>query len=203
MVDWKVVKKPMGPDEGSHFQRFGRSPCDQLLDNKFNHYVAQQNLYAVILADDYNMQLSSMWLCQLHKTHADYHMMEVPHLFDMARRMLNECASMSNLSCDVPETGADDEALASQVRASEKDRENEEDNTIITDVAEPTEPASKKPKLDDAGPNSGGQQDEAAAAETEAAAVTATAEDEEFEPWPNQIQLRISFHSALTNATKT
>ena len=229
MVDWKIVKKPMDPNDGSRFGRYGRSPCEDLVDNKFNHYVAQQNLYAAILEDDYGIPLSSMWLCQLHKTHDQFHVFEVPRLLDMARRMLNECASIPSLSGDVPGAGADDEVT--QARAAEKHRENTDDkrdqiyrdattlvgvqlqlqpvhhqttsNPLIIDVAESTEPAPKKLKLDEAGPNSGGQQDEPAATETEAAATTARADANESEPWPNQIHLWISFQSALINATKT
>ena len=64
MIDWKRCKDDLDPSEGEQFperfRRFGKPPCDAMLDNKFNHYAAQQNLYAAILREHYGINLSSM-----------------------------------------------------------------------------------------------------------------------------------------------
>ena len=40
----------------------GKVPLDFLCDNKFSHYAAQQNLYAVLIQALYGVSVSSMWL---------------------------------------------------------------------------------------------------------------------------------------------
>lgn len=44
MVDWKRVRVPMSACEGAQWHRWGHPPLDFMLDNRFNHYVAQQHL---------------------------------------------------------------------------------------------------------------------------------------------------------------
>ena len=60
MVDWKACRVPLDPSEGEYFGRRGKVPLDFLCDNKFSHYAAQQNLYAVLLHDLYGVSVSSM-----------------------------------------------------------------------------------------------------------------------------------------------
>ena len=74
MVDWKRVRKDLDPLEGMRFGRFGKPPCNNMLDNKFNHYACQQNLYSAILLDCYDIVISSMWLVQLHEDRHSYHL---------------------------------------------------------------------------------------------------------------------------------
>ena len=89
MVDWKRCKKTLDPSEGVVFDRFGKPPCQDWIDNKFFHYVAQQNLYAAILEDAYSVQLASMSLVQLHPNQDSFTLLSVPRCLDVARQMLD------------------------------------------------------------------------------------------------------------------
>ena len=93
MVDWKCCRKPLDPEEGIVWQRHGSVPCHFLLDNKFNHYAAQQNLYAVILLDIYGIALASMSLVQFTAEHDSYRMLSVPRFYPAARSMLDICSA--------------------------------------------------------------------------------------------------------------
>ena len=46
--------------------------CYTMLNNKYNKYMLQQNLYAYILRESYGIQISSMWLVQMHPCRARY-----------------------------------------------------------------------------------------------------------------------------------
>ena len=107
MVDWKCVARNLEPLSGECFGKYGFGPCEKLLDNKFNHYLAQQNLYAVILEQCYDISLTSMWLVQLHCGLTNFQALEVPFQLDMAINMLQ-------LSCKESEAG---ELLPPVVRA--------------------------------------------------------------------------------------
>ncbi len=89
MVDWKRCYTDLDPLAGACYQRFGKPPCDFLVDNKFNHYAAQQNLYATILDLFYNIRLSTMWLLQFHEERQSYSMHAVPRFFNVATVMLD------------------------------------------------------------------------------------------------------------------
>ena len=91
MVDWKRCGKPLDPFANAFFGRYGRHPCNLMIDNACNHYVCQQNLYAEILRDCYQIQLTSMHLLQLHENQETYKMITVPRHLDIARAMLNIC----------------------------------------------------------------------------------------------------------------
>ena len=88
MVDWKRCAKDMDPTSGEVFGRYGKQPCDFLLDNKFSHYAAQQNLYAAILHDCYGLPLASMSLVQIHPDLKSYRVLGVPSFMEIARSML-------------------------------------------------------------------------------------------------------------------
>ena len=60
MIDWKRCLADLSPQEGEQFGGRGRRPREFMLDNRFNHYAMQQNLYAVMLRDRYQVELSSM-----------------------------------------------------------------------------------------------------------------------------------------------
>ena len=100
MIDWKIIEKPMDGNEGYHFRRFGFYPCHELLDNKFNHYMCQQNLYALLLKDHYGIMLTSMWLVQLHRNRSEYTAIPVPKNLHMARLMMDMSASLPHQSND-------------------------------------------------------------------------------------------------------
>ena len=109
MVDWKRVEEDFNPAAGIQFNRFGRGPCSSLVDNKFNHYVAQQNLYAAILQDCYGIELESMSLVQLHSNRSTYVVVPVPQMLDVARSML-KLARQDRLG-GMPSTIVKDEAV--------------------------------------------------------------------------------------------
>ena len=77
-VDWKRVELELDVRAGASFHRFGRGPCRELVDNKFNHYAAQQNLYALILEDFYGINVETMSLVQIHPARGGYTVVPVP-----------------------------------------------------------------------------------------------------------------------------
>ena len=89
MVDWKRVRHPLMPDSGENFQRYGSGVCSELLDNHFNHYALQQNLYSAILRRRYAMRLSSMALVQIHPDIIGYNIIAVPEWTDLAYKLLD------------------------------------------------------------------------------------------------------------------
>ena len=88
MIDWKRCRDDLSSDQGACFGKYGLPPCDFLLDNKFNHYAVQQNLYAAILKKHYHITLSSMWLVQLHPDRASFAMLAVPDFTEVAAQLL-------------------------------------------------------------------------------------------------------------------
>ena len=91
MVDWKRVEKDIDENDGHQYKdpRYGFGPCAHMLDNKFNTYLLQQNLYAYILRDGYNFQISSMWVVQIHPRRASYTCFQVSQDTDIAKRILS------------------------------------------------------------------------------------------------------------------
>ena len=78
MVDWKRTEKDLTSSAGARFNRYGIGPCQGILDNNFNKYMVQQNLYSCILSKRYGIELSSMWLVQIHPRRNGYTCMPVP-----------------------------------------------------------------------------------------------------------------------------
>ena len=96
MLDWKRVRHPLLPRSGEAFRRYGLCSCQHLLDNHFNHYALQQNLYAAILRRRYAVRLSSMALVQIHPEVMHYKVIEVPEWAELADTLLDaEGATMS------------------------------------------------------------------------------------------------------------
>jgi len=89
MMDWKIIDKHLDPLDGQCFNKYGYGPCSSLLDNKFNHYACQQNLYAQILSECYDFHVESMSLVQFHHRRQSYTVMKLPRLYDLAQSMLN------------------------------------------------------------------------------------------------------------------
>ena len=94
MVDWKRVEADLDPQAGQHFGHYGTPPCDKMLDNSFNHYALQQNLYATILADCYGLRVSSMWLLQFHEARHSYNAVNIPFFIGTARTMIRLCSGL-------------------------------------------------------------------------------------------------------------
>ena len=88
MVDWKRVKDDLDPEANIHFGKFGLGPCEHLVDSKWSHYGAQQNLNAAILKDSYGIDLESMSLFLLHESRSSFVVVPIPKMLDMARCML-------------------------------------------------------------------------------------------------------------------
>ena len=121
MVDWKRTIKELSPNEGSSYNEFGKFPCHNFINNTYNHYVAQQNLYAAILADCYDIELSSMSLVQLHEERLEYRVICVPKILDVARSMLH-LASPHQLSTSLSSSDVrPSEAVDMSPRAVNKD----------------------------------------------------------------------------------
>ena len=102
MVDFKRCGKPLRPDANACFKQYGLPPCDFLVDNQWSHYTCQQNIYALILKERYNVHLSSMHLLQLHEGQQDYVDIEIPFYESMATEMMDRCATATKAKHDHP-----------------------------------------------------------------------------------------------------
>ena len=90
MVDWKRSKHSLDPMSNAQYRRFGKPPCEHLLDNDYAHYSLQQNLYAAILRRRYNITVSSMTLAQLHPDYETYQIISVPTWASLADNLLEQ-----------------------------------------------------------------------------------------------------------------
>ena len=90
MVDWKRIRDDLCSTAGSQFQRYGYGLCRNLLDNKYNHYALQQNLYAAILSRQYGIEVASMSLVQLHPDRSNYAWHDLPDWRELANKILDE-----------------------------------------------------------------------------------------------------------------
>eukprot|EP00928_Gymnodinium_smaydae_P018535 TRINITY_DN17056_c0_g1_i1.p1 TRINITY_DN17056_c0_g1~~TRINITY_DN17056_c0_g1_i1.p1 ORF type:complete len:388 (-),score=61.34 TRINITY_DN17056_c0_g1_i1:305-1468(-) len=93
MVDWKRCREPLDPEAKKGFGRYGRPPCNEILDNSCNHYFLQQNLYAAILRRCYGVHLASMTLAQFHPDQSSYRMVKVPFWPVLADLLLERSVS--------------------------------------------------------------------------------------------------------------
>ena len=91
MVDWKRVRHPLEADAGEVFQRYGSGLCGHLLDNHFNHYALQQNLYTAILRRRYGVMVTSMSLVRIHPEMDGYQVVSVPFWEKLADALLESC----------------------------------------------------------------------------------------------------------------
>ena len=101
LVNWKRSDKDFNRDT---FGRYGMIPCHRLPDNRFNQYALQQNLYAVLLSDCYNIRLASMSLVQFHETQKTHKMHTVPELTVITRKILHMPIRKRVLSADNQQT---------------------------------------------------------------------------------------------------
>ena len=65
-----------------------KAPFDTLEDIQLSHYYAQQNLYRVILQDEYGIEIDGCKLLQLHPSQEDYRLLFVPDMREQARAAL-------------------------------------------------------------------------------------------------------------------
>eukprot|EP00973_Karenia_brevis_P090461 12402699-Karenia_brevis.AAC.1 len=97
MIDWKIIGKTIDATDGAKFNRYGKPPCDFMLDNKFYHYTCQQNLYAAILSEHYGILLTSLSLVQLHEDRDSYNIISIPCFDQVTTQMLDIVAYGSDL----------------------------------------------------------------------------------------------------------
>jgi hypothetical protein len=71
MVDWKRKRELLTDDVDTlrhrAFQKRGLSCCEHLYDTAWNHYLAQQSLYAFVLRKNYAKRVSEAMLVQCHR----------------------------------------------------------------------------------------------------------------------------------------
>ena len=76
--------------------RCGNGPCCDIPDTNRGHYQIQQNIYAAILAEYYNVHVGKMTLLQLHPSQDDYVEHDVPFERDVVEAIFatrhTECA---------------------------------------------------------------------------------------------------------------
>ena len=93
MIDWKRCSKQIHPLDGRKYNKFGKPPCAELVDNTFSKYSLQQNLYAAILYDSYNITVKSMRLVQLHERQNKYILHVIPEQLALSRQLLDLTSS--------------------------------------------------------------------------------------------------------------
>jgi hypothetical protein len=79
IIDWKMSKKITVEDE--KYPRYCKTDeLKHLPDTNFYHYALQQNMYRIILKKHYGIEVSTMYLVQLHPELENYQLIEVPDL---------------------------------------------------------------------------------------------------------------------------
>ena len=86
-VDWKRCRKG-ALEQKAYRGETGHGPCAALPNTPMGHYTAQQNLYAAILARNYDVNVTSIYLVQLHPDLPTYKHVPVPLLPELATAML-------------------------------------------------------------------------------------------------------------------
>jgi hypothetical protein len=87
MFDWKRSKKVVRSDGSikNDTYQFALGPLNHLVDNSFNKYCLQQNIYKAILEKRYNQKISSMNLLVLHDSLPTYYHKQVPDMTNEVR----------------------------------------------------------------------------------------------------------------------
>lgn len=75
MIDYKRCEKELGPE--NPWGRTGLAPFEDLPDTTFGHYCVQQNIYAWILREFYDINLEGVYLLQMHPKLDTYHFVPV------------------------------------------------------------------------------------------------------------------------------
>ncbi|KAK3246122.1 hypothetical protein CYMTET_44343 [Cymbomonas tetramitiformis] len=78
IYDWKRSSKELSPD-APHYGRMCKTPLSHLPDTAYTHYVLQQNMYAHLLREQYDMRVDEMYLVRFHPTIDDYQLVPVPN----------------------------------------------------------------------------------------------------------------------------
>eukprot|EP00854_Cymbomonas_tetramitiformis_P000133 gene133-200_t len=93
IYDWKRSSKELSPD-APHYGRMCKAPLSHLPDTAYTHYVLQQNMYAHLLLEQYNMVATDMYLVRFHPTIDDYQLIKVPR-WDKEVRLIMKARSIN------------------------------------------------------------------------------------------------------------
>jgi hypothetical protein len=91
IIDWKRSKKINNSNEIFDYTEY--STCEylsHLINNNFNHYSLQLNVYRYILETEYKMKIKNMFLVVLHPNNPNYIIIQV-------KEMDNEIEAIMNL----------------------------------------------------------------------------------------------------------
>ena len=90
MLDWKRSKKLI-IDGRPRIFGYGHalSELNHLDNSSYYRYCLQQNIYKVIIENEFSLNISSMKLVVLHENYTDYHVVNVPEMKKEAYAILN------------------------------------------------------------------------------------------------------------------
>ena len=81
MLDWKRSKKLI---IDGHARKYGfgyaLSELQELDNSSYYRYCLQQNIYKLIIEEEYSIKISSMQLVVLHENYSDYYVVRVPEM---------------------------------------------------------------------------------------------------------------------------
>lgn len=90
MLDWKRSKKLIIDGRPRIFgYGYALSELNHLDNSSYYRYCLQQNIYKVIVENEFSVKISSMKLVVLHKNYPDYYVVNVPEMKKEANAILN------------------------------------------------------------------------------------------------------------------
>ena len=90
MLDWKRSKKLIIDGQPRIFgYGFALSELNHLDNSSYYRYCLQQNIYKVIIENEFSVNISSMKLVVLHENYPDYYVVNVPEMKKEANAILN------------------------------------------------------------------------------------------------------------------
>ena len=87
IIDWKRSYQ-LSTHLNHKSYPYALSPIDNLKNNKENLYYLQLNLYRYILIKDYDINVSSMYICLLHPKLQNYQLIKVPIMKREVKKIL-------------------------------------------------------------------------------------------------------------------
>lgn len=90
MLDWKRSKKLIIDGRPRIFgYGYALSELNHLDNSSYYRYCLQQNIYKVIVENEFSINISSMKLVVLHENYSDYYVVKVPEMKEEAKVILN------------------------------------------------------------------------------------------------------------------
>jgi len=90
MLDWKRSKKLIIDGRPRIFgYGYALSELNHLDNSSYHRYCLQQNIYKVIVENEFSVNISSMKLVVLHENYSDYYVVNVPEMKKEANAILN------------------------------------------------------------------------------------------------------------------